>query len=110
MSASISGNTISLTRGDTLYLSVQMTKDDAIYTPVEGEVVRFALKRKIDDAEEPLILKDIPISTMILKLNPEDTKSLSYGSYKYDIEYTSVDGDVDTFIGPANFNITEEVY
>lgn len=109
MSASISGSNITLTRGDTLYLTVLMTKNGVSYTPVEGEKVRFAMKKKIDD-EEPLILKDIPIDTMTLKLVPEDTKTLKYGSYKYDIEYTSVDGDVDTFIGPANFNITEEVY
>lgn len=109
MSASISGNNITLTRGDTLYLTVLMTKNGVSYTPVEGEKVRFAMKKKIDD-EEPLILKDISIDTMTLKLVPEDTKTLKYGSYKYDIEYTSVDGDVDTFIGPANFNITEEVY
>ena len=109
MSASISGNNITLTRGDTLYLTVLMTKNGVSYAPVEGEKVRFAMKKKIDD-EEPLILKDIPIDTMTLKLAPEDTKTLKYGSYKYDIEYTSVDGDVDTFIGPANFNITEEVY
>lgn len=110
MAATISGSTISLTRGDTLYLTVVMTKDGAAYTPVEGEKVRFAMKNKISDDEEPLILKDIPIDTMTLKLEPEDTKPLKYGVYKYDIEYTSVDGDVDTFIGPANFNITEEVY
>lgn len=109
MSASISGNNITLTRGDTLYLTVLMTKNGVSYTPVEGEKVRFAMKKKIDD-EELLILKDIPIDTMTLKIVPEDTKTLKYGSYKYDIEYTSVDGDVDTFIGPANFNITEEVY
>lgn len=109
MSASINGNNITLTRGDTLYLTVLMTKNGDNYTPVEGEVVRFAMKKKIDDAE-PLILKDIPIDSMTLKLEPRDTKSLNYGSYKYDIEYTSVDGDVDTFIGPANFIITEEVY
>ena len=109
MSASINGNKITLTRGDTLYLTVLMEKNGASYSPVEGERVRFALKKSIDD-EEPLILKDIPIDSMILKLLPEDTKTLDYGSYKYDIEYTSVDGDVDTFIGPANFNITEEVY
>ena len=109
MSAFINGNNISLTRGDTLYLTVLMTRNEEPYTPIPGEKVRFAMKKKIGD-EEPIILKDIPIESMILKLEPEDTKPLSCGSYKYDIEYTSVDGDVDTFIGPANFNITEEVY
>ena len=74
MSASISGSNITLTRGDTLYLTVLMTKNGVNYTPVEGEKVRFAMKKKIDD-EEPLILKDIPINTMILKLVPEDTKT-----------------------------------
>lgn len=109
MSAIITGSSISLTRGDTLYVQLRITKDDEEYVPVVGDQFRFALKKKITDAE-PLILKSIPTDTLILKIEPEDTKSLSFGSYRYDIEYTSVDGDVDTFIGPATFNITEEVH
>lgn len=71
--------------------------------------MRFAMKKKITD-QECLILKDIPIDTQVLSLEPSDTKNLDIGSYKYDIELTTIDGDVDTFIGPAVFKITEEVY
>ena len=109
MSASIKGNSISLTRGDTLRVLVSITKDGEAYTPTAYDIIRFALKKKISDPE-PLILREIPVDTMILNILPEDTKSLPFGDYKYDIEITTVDGDVDTFIGPARFQITEEVH
>lgn len=109
MSASIDGNRISLTRGDSLILNIVITKNGERYNPVEGDKVRFALKYQIPD-DEPLILKDADMSTMTLTLDPEDTKELPFGTYYYDIELTTVDGFVDTFIGPAVFRITEEVY
>lgn len=109
MSASINGTTISLTRGDTLKLQVSMTRGGEEYIPALDDRIRFALKKKVTD-DETLILKNISPSDLILELKPEDTKSLSFGSYKYDIELTTSGGDVDTFIGPATFNITEEVH
>ena len=57
----------------------------------------------------PLIEKDVPISTMILRLNPEDTKSLPFGDYVYDLELTTAAGDVDTFIASESFVLTPEV-
>lgn len=109
MSASINGKDISLTRGDSLILGITITKGDVEYTPVAGDVVRFALKHVIAD-DEPLILKDADISTMTLTIEPSDTKDLAFGTYVYDIELTTYDGYVDTFIGPAKFNLTEEVW
>lgn len=109
MSASIDGNRISLTRGDSLILNFVILKNGMEYTPVSGDRVRFALKYQIAD-DEPLILKDADISTCTITLEPEDTKSLPFGTYMYDIELTTVDGYVDTFIGPATFKLTEEVY
>lgn len=113
---SINGTTISLTRGDTLLVQVEMTRDGTPYTPVEGDSVRFALKSGLNstgkDMKEstPLILKDIPIGTMILELEPEDTKSLSFGDYVYDIEITFANGKVDTFIANSKFKLTPEVH
>jgi hypothetical protein len=109
MSASINGNAISLTRGDSLILHVNVMQNDEPYVPQEGDVIRFALKKNVND-ENVLILKDIDLTAMQLIIEPEDTKELPYGTYKYDIELTTVGGFVDTFIGPANFKITEEVY
>ena len=109
MSASINGENISLTRGDSLILHVNVTQNDEPYVPQEGDAIRFALKKNSND-EEVLILKNVDLDSMQIVIEPEDTKNLAYGTYRYDIELTTVGGFVDTFIGPANFKITEEVY
>lgn len=57
-----------------------------------------------------MILKQIPIDSMTLRIDPEDTKNLNFGTYVYDVELTTKDGIVDTFITPSSFKITEEVY
>lgn len=109
MSYSITGTTITLTRGDTFEALVSATKKDGTpYIPVEGDVIRFAMKENYDDAR-PLLVKEIPIDTLTLTLHPEDTKDLSFGKYVYDIQLTKADGTVDTFITKATIKITEEV-
>ena len=107
----IKGTTIRLTRGDSFYVRVGMKhKDGTVYTPHEGDVVRFALSTDFTKRLPPLVLKDIPIDTQLLHLVPEDTTNLDYGVYRYDIELTTADGDVDTFIEKAKFKISEEVW
>ena len=109
MSCTITGKTITLTRGDTLNVQVEILKDDAPYIPEKGDKVRFALKRNYTD-DIPLIIKDIPTDTMILTLLPEDTKSLPFDDYVYDIEITFADESVDTFIPKGRFRLSEEVH
>lgn len=116
MSVTINGNKITMTRGDTLRVTVGMFRDGEEYTPSVGDTLRFALKTpKFKDNggnykdDEPLILKDIPISTRLLSLDPEDTKSLKFGKYVYDIQITFADGTVDTFITTEDFKLTPEV-
>lgn len=106
----INGTSIRLTRGDSFYCQVSMKhRDGTDYIPQEGDTVRFALKKDYKNGE-PLVLKDIPTDTLILHLEPEDTKGLNYAKYVYDIELTTAEGDVDTFIEKAQFVISEEVY
>ena len=106
----IDGTTITLTRGDSFYVQVVMKNEDKTdYTPQPGDSVRFALKKRYQDAE-PLILKQIPTDTLILHLIPEDTKELPFGKYVYDIELTKANGDVDTFIYESIFEIAKEVH
>lgn len=109
MAFKIQGNRIYLTRGDSLRVTVEITQDGETYTPAEGDSVRFALKKDLDETT-PLILRDIPIDSLQLILIPEDTKPLEFGKYWYDVELTKADGTVDTFIGPERFYITEEVH
>lgn len=105
----ITGTTITMTRGDTLLLEVGMTDTSGnAYTPVEGDLVRFAVKKSYND-RNTVIYKEIPNDTLILRLEPEDTKRMSFGKYVYDIQITFADGTVDTFIAEAQFILAEEV-
>ena len=118
MSSKIKKNSISLTRGDTFRAKVGILLEDGTpYIPSAEDSLRFALKHPqlnndgTDYADKnPLILKTIPTDTMILQLDPADTKSLGFGDYVYDIEITLEDGTVDTFITSAPFKLTEEVH
>lgn len=107
---SINGTNITLTRGDTLFLKINMERDGEEFTPEEGSEVRFAMKLNYSDPDEDVvILKNIPIATLLLEFKPEDTKSLPMKrTYVYDIQYTDPDGHVDTFI-KGKFKISEEV-
>lgn len=110
MSYSVSKTTITLTRGDTFKATITIYDSDGVtYTPAEGDKVRFAMKKTYSE-KEPLIVKDIPIDSMMLILKPSDTKDLEFGKYVYDIELTTAEGVVDTFIQKAILILTEEVH
>lgn len=109
MSYSVSGTTISLTRGDTCNIRVSITDaQDCPYVPSEGDSVRFAMKARYEDPK-PLLVIDIPTDTMVLAIRPEDTKDLTFGAYVYDIQLTKATGEVDTFITKSKIKILEEV-
>jgi len=95
---SISGTTITMTKGDTLRLVVGIKNANGqTYTPAEGDVVRFAMKRHYYDSQAA-IKKTLPNETLLLHLAPADTETLAVGDYVYDIELTYANDDVDTFI------------
>ena len=106
----INGNKIILTRGDSFYAVITLknraTGED--YTPVEGDVIKFGLKHSPFDTE-CLITKTVPNATQLLYLAPEDTSSLQFGAYVYDIELTYANGDKDTFINNEQFILAVEI-
>ena len=106
----ISGSDITLTRGDSLVLNLQLTKDGEPYVPEQGSEIRFAMKKRYTDADEDVVLvKSIPIDTLIVEFEPEDTKDLLMNkTYVYDIQLTDSNGRVDTFLS-GRFTIAEEV-
>ena len=113
----INGTTITMTRGDTLVVEVGIMRGNEAYVPQEGDTVRFAMKNKSMNLykteysdPEPLLVKTIPTDTLILQLDPEDTKPFGFGDYVYDIELTYADGTVDTFITEATLTIAPEVH
>lgn len=101
--------TIELTRGDSLFLRVSLkNKDGTSYVPEAGDVVRFAMKKKYTDAE-CLINKPFPTETMVLELEPNDTKPLQFGTYDFDIEIRDANNHVETPI-LGTIKLTKEVH
>lgn len=90
-------NRIRLTRGDTFRANVFIEQDGEQYEVAERDEIRFAMKRNYHD-KKTAISKVIPNDTLLLELTPEETKSLEFGTYYYDIQMTFANGDVDTFI------------
>lgn len=88
---------ITLTKGDTLKVEIQIIVNGEIYTPKSGDSLRFAMKKSYKTFKV-LLYKQIPIETCLLHLQPEDTKKLYSGEYVYDIQITFENGDVETFI------------
>ena len=126
MSVEITDNAIKMTRGDTLrcrvtpYILLRDEQGEVIgkedYTPNTGDVIRFAVKHtamkngKQYKDDTPIILKTVPIDTLLLELEPNDTKTLDFDTYVYDMEITYADGSVYTFIDTQDFTITPEVH
>lgn len=109
MSYSVSGTTITLTRGDTFKAQIGITdRNGNPYIPAEGDSVRFAMKATYSDPD-PLLVVDIPIDTLILVIQPDDTHTLPFGNYVYDIQLTKASGEVDTFITTSKLKLTEEI-
>lgn len=102
-------NNITLTRGDTLTLTVELTKDGETYVPEEGDVIRFAVSKGYlgEPGYEFKFEKTIPHDTLTFTCSSVET-TLDYRSYNYDIQVTHSDNCVDTFIS-AKLTITGEV-
>lgn len=83
----IFNNVKELTRGDTGMYSITLYDGEgAEYVPSEGETLTFYLMEKnCDDLTEAILVKDIPIDTMQLELEPSDTIALATKTYAYRI-------------------------
>ena len=95
-----SGNVIKITRGDSLTLTVSMVKDGEVYTPVEGDEIRFALSLgyKGQKGYRPILTREIPTDSLTFTMTADETQNLSEQKYNYDVQMTYANGEVDTFI------------
>lgn len=100
---------ISLTRGDTARLTVDIENEltSEKYIINEQDVLTLSIKKSIKD-DTYLVQKVITGSNMF-HIEPEDTSDLAFGKYKYDVQLTTSDGDVFTVIEPNTFEILTEV-
>lgn len=118
------GKKIYLTRGDTAYIKVNIrTPDGQPYTFTKGDEVWFAVKRKTTDNDyliapkilEPQIVEGTendryPTYEVYLHISPEETDSLPFGTFVYDLSLVNNRKNyVSTIIEPSPFVVLEEV-
>ncbi len=95
----ISNQNIFLTRGDTAKIALSITSaGNSAYDSTKDTVV-LTVKKSTTDKEK--ILQKTA--------SHDDTKNLDYGDYVYDVQLTTVAGNVCTIITPHRFRLEEEV-
>ncbi len=98
------------TRGDTARIRVACTNQATgeAYDIQAGDTLTLTVKQSTRD-KEPVLQKTVK-GTSLIVLDPEDTASLAYGRYRYDVQLTCADGSVQTVTGtrPPTFTICEE--
>ncbi len=100
-------NNITLTRGDSAYIEIELTdEDDYKYALEQGDSLILTVKQNARCAN-PILQKRF--DDINVRIAPKDTQTMSYGSYCYDVQLTTADGDVYTVVGPARFTLCEEV-
>lgn len=107
----ITNNVITIVQGDTLEVPIVIrTVDGSEFIPFYDDEIRFALKEEYGANNPVLIQKLIPTDAMILRLEACETKRLQARKkpYVYDIELSTAEGYVDTFIR-SQMRVLEEV-
>ena len=106
----LNGTHIAMIRGDSEVLSISCTINGAPYMDA-GDTVYLTVK-KSGKTEDKLLQKVVTVTNeerVLIKLEPQDTKEVPYGKYKYDIQLSKEDGTVKTIIPSSYFEIKEEI-
>ena len=103
----IDNTTITMTRGDTVRVRFPLYVDDAPYSQEAGDQVLFIVNTSDRQNEPPILIKELTDFT--LQLDPEDTKNLDFGTYRYDVQITFADSDdVITYLNKEKLKIVWE--
>lgn len=96
---------IELTRGDTAYLDVMATNAEGnALQPADVRDIRMTVRQEV---EGPVTFQ-IAAENGAIKIRPEVTQDLEFGTYRYDVQMTLTNGDVSTY-GPCKFKLLQEV-
>lgn len=104
----IDSNTdIQITRGDTAVIAINLELEDGTeYVLAAGDTLLFTVKTNVRTKD---ILIQKAFTDRQIKINPADTDNLPYGTYYYDVQLSTVGGDVFTVITPHKFKVSAEV-
>jgi len=102
----VQGKTLSLMRGDTGILRLNLTVDGEPYEPASGDTAVLTVKKNLK-AKTALLQK--PLENNLFYFGHEDTQELPTGTYVYDVQVTLADGQVYTVLGPSTFRLLPDV-
>ena len=102
---------IEIVRGRSETLAITVTDDDGeLYTLADGEKIVFGVKKKPEDDECVLkkIITALTDGVCTVEIKPEDTESLPYGKYFYDVGLLSGDNYF-TVIPSSVFHVRKNI-
>ena len=96
---------ISLTRGDTAYLTFPLTDNTTggLYQMNADDTLTLSIKKDFGE-QQRVVLQKVSRGTNNIHIIPEDTKPLKFACYKYEVELAKSNGDVFTVIGAETQN------
>lgn len=103
---------ISLTRGDSAYLTLHVNFNDEEYIPQEGDKIHCQVRTEMNDGSLLFGSRDMDgdgVNPLTWHIVPNDTKDCIVGDYYWDAQIEMANGDVFTFIPASTFTITDEV-
>lgn len=106
----ISGNKISLTRGDSAYITLNILTNNGVYTLNDGDEVRVQV-RDVPNTGDLIFEGNIDIvnDEIIWHIIPSQTSGLEVKTYYWDAQLQTPNGDIFTFIPASPFKLLDEV-
>lgn len=106
----ISGNKISLTRGDSAYITLIINTNDGVYTLNEGDEVRVQV-RDVPNTGDLIFEGNIEMinDEIVWHIYPAQTTNLEVATYYWDAQLQTANGDIFTFIPASAFKLLDEV-
>ena len=104
----VDGTNLSMTRGDSETITISCEERPF----QEGDVIRFTVKKDVFTSAkemEKVVTSFTEEGKAIIEIQPEDTKKMVFGRYRYDVQLKTAGGNVTTIVKPSDFNLTEEV-
>lgn len=108
----VQGTNLSMIRGDSESITVSLTDEQGSSTPlIDGDTIYFTVKTTVHTTSKILqkVVTLFEDGVAYIEITPEDTKSLIFRDYVYDVQLTRADGTIMTIIPPSKFTIKGEV-